>query len=47
MFDSNLWKISGHWDKYKDNMFLIGGGDEVHGLKPMNCPAHCIMFDMK
>lgn len=47
MYSSDLWKISGHWDMYQDNMFLIDQkGEEVYGLKPMNCPGHCLMFDM-
>ena len=47
MYNQELWKISGHFFKYKDNMYLIHQDeDEVHGLKPMNCPGHCLMFDM-
>lgn len=47
MYSSDLWKISGHWDMYQENMFLIDQkGEEVYGLKPMNCPGHCLMFDM-
>ncbi|KRX04919.1 Threonyl/alanyl tRNA synthetase, class II-like, putative editing domain [Pseudocohnilembus persalinus] len=49
LYDAQLWKISGHWSKYKENMFLVQGDneDEQHGFKPMNCPGHCLMFDMK
>ncbi len=48
LYDSKLWKISGHWAKYKENMFLVQEeDDEVHGFKPMNCPGHCLMFDMR
>lgn len=32
-----LWRVSGHWDHYKDNMFMTALGDEEFGLKPMNC----------
>lgn len=49
IYSSDLWKISGHWEMYKDNMFVIPGneGEEPIGLKPMNCPGHCLMFDMQ
>lgn len=45
LFDAQLWRISGHWDKYKENMFLLKNDNEMHGFKPMNCPSHCLMFD--
>lgn len=44
MFNANLWRISGHWDFYKDDMFVIDCDKEQFGLKPMNCPGHCLMF---
>ncbi|WFD22022.1 threonine--tRNA ligase [Malassezia equina] len=50
LYRSSLWKQSGHWDKYRDDMFSAQGfsccGDHegVFGLKPMNCPGHCVMF---
>lgn len=79
IFDKKLWKTSGHWTHYRENMFLIKGGDEEAvetsdkdkgvnkivegcghdhshhdeaceddsfstGLKPMNCPGHCLTF---
>ncbi|CBH11011.1 threonyl-tRNA synthetase, putative [Trypanosoma brucei gambiense DAL972] len=47
MFSSRLWMVSGHWDKYADNMFLINVEKEDHGMKPMNCPGHCLMFAMQ
>jgi threonyl-tRNA synthetase len=41
LYDANLWKKSGHWDKYRDDMFLTQTGDESPmGFKPMNCPGH-------
>ena len=43
----DLWKTSGHYKNYKDNLFLLKNGDEVHGLKPMNCPGHCLIFKNK
>ena len=47
IYDSQLWKTSGHWDKYRDDMFLL---EPVEGrqmaVKPMNCPGHCQLFSM-
>jgi len=71
LYSKELWKISGHWENYKDDMYVVTGGgdsaeaanavtqesgdgmreccgseDEDHGfgLKPMNCPGHCLIF---
>jgi threonyl-tRNA synthetase len=44
MFHNNLWKISGHWDKYQENLFILNVDETLHSLKPMNCPSHCLMF---
>lgn len=45
IFDSELFKTSGHYDHYKDNMYFSEHGDKAQvGVKPMNCPAHCLMF---
>ncbi|KAI1406957.1 threonyl-tRNA synthetase [Hypoxylon sp. FL1857] len=44
IFNSELWKISGHWEYYQEDMFIIDFGKEKLGLKPMNCPAHFLMF---
>jgi threonyl-tRNA synthetase len=47
MFNSELWKISGHWDYYKDDMFVLEANKddkEQFALKPMNCPGHALMF---
>ena len=41
----DLWKKSGHYDKYKTNMFLFTIDEEEFGLKGMNCPLHCVMFN--
>lgn len=46
IYSSELWKISGHYFKYKDNIFWIKSEGEEFGLKPMNCPGHCVMFGM-
>lgn len=46
MVDSSLFKASGHWDMYGDNMFKIAleGGEKMFGIKPMNCPCHVQIF---
>ena len=44
MYNLKLWKQSGHYQNYKDNLFLFKSEDAGFGLKPMNCPAHCTMF---
>ena len=44
MYNMNLWNTSGHAAKYKENMFLLDIEGAEFGLKPMNCPGHCIMF---
>ncbi len=50
LFNKGLWEISGHWGKYKDNMFLVldnETGEHDFSLKPMNCPSHHLYFGMK
>ncbi len=43
-----LWEISGHWDHYRDDMFVMDmGNDEIYGVKPMNCPNAMIVFNHK
>jgi threonyl-tRNA synthetase len=56
IFKTKLWQKSGHWDNYKDDMFKVVGNDlskedhtdniveHEYGLKPMNCPSHCMIF---
>ncbi|SCU98616.1 LAFA_0G19152g1_1 [Lachancea sp. 'fantastica'] len=44
MYNSKLWETSGHWNNYKENMFTFEVEKESFGLKPMNCPGHCILF---
>jgi threonyl-tRNA synthetase len=45
---SDLWKISGHWDHYKEDMFIADMGEnEQYGIKPMNCPNAMVVFDSK
>jgi threonyl-tRNA synthetase len=45
VFNLKLWKTSGHYDKYKENLFIFKAENQGFGMKPMNCPAHCLMFD--
>ncbi len=47
MWDIELWKRSGHWDKYRENLFLIPYGESTYGLKPMNCPGHMLLFNSR
>lgn len=56
IYKKSLWEISGHWQNYKDDMYEVSGRgasgdadgelgeDESYGLKPMNCPGHCLLF---
>ena len=44
IFDSKLFKISGHWDHYKENMFLTDYEGRQFGVKPMNCPGAMLVF---
>jgi threonyl-tRNA synthetase len=41
---NELWERSGHWELFRDNMFTLQRDDEQFALKPMNCPAHCLLF---
>ena len=43
-YNVNLWKTSGHWENYQENMFSFEIEKELYALKPMNCPGHCLMF---
>ena len=44
IYDSELWKTSGHWGKYKENMFTVMANEREMGVKPMNCPGHAHLF---
>jgi threonyl-tRNA synthetase len=46
IYDKALWVTSGHWEKFRENMFLIPGDteDQTYGIKPMNCPGHMLLF---
>src|SRR5688572_24491354 len=50
LFNKGLWEISGHWGKYKENMFLVldsESGEHDFSLKPMNCPSHHLLYATK
>src|SRR6516162_302376 len=45
LLDRSLWEASGHWDNFRENMFLAESRDErVLAVKPMNCPGHVLIF---
>jgi threonyl-tRNA synthetase len=44
VFNKSLWETSGHWDHYRQNMFLIDAEGEQMGMKAMNCPGHMLVF---
>eukprot|EP00033_Pygsuia_biforma_P002710 GCRY01002994.1.p1 GENE.GCRY01002994.1~~GCRY01002994.1.p1 ORF type:complete len:694 (+),score=204.63 GCRY01002994.1:67-2148(+) len=45
VFNKALWETSGHWGKYQENMFTFECEKQEYGMKPMNCPGHCLLFD--
>ncbi len=47
LYDAELWRTSGHWDNYQDNMFITSDEERPMGLKPMNCPGHCLLYSME
>jgi threonyl-tRNA synthetase len=48
IFGAELWRRSGHWDNYRDDMFFADGfelaGERTNSVKPMNCPSHCLLY---
>jgi threonyl-tRNA synthetase len=49
IFKNQLWRTSGHWEMFRENMFLTTDGENTsgeldYGVKPMNCPSHCVMY---
>ncbi|MBB3196445.1 threonine--tRNA ligase [Roseateles terrae] len=44
LLDKSLWEATGHWDKYRDNMFTTESEKRDYALKPMNCPGHILIF---
>jgi len=47
ILDNKLWKISGHWDHYKENMFLTEYENKSAAIKPMNCPGMMLVYKTK
>ncbi|HEY2026125.1 MAG TPA: threonine--tRNA ligase, partial [Gemmatimonadaceae bacterium] len=50
LYNKGLWEISGHWGKYRENMFLVldtETGEHDFSLKPMNCPSHYLLYQSK
>jgi threonyl-tRNA synthetase len=50
LFNKGLWELSGHWGKYRENMFLVLDSESKEhdfSLKPMNCPSHHLLFSFK
>jgi threonyl-tRNA synthetase len=47
IYDAELWKTSGHWGKYRENMFTVQVEEREMGVKPMNCPGHAHLFNSR
>ncbi|HWH78637.1 MAG TPA: threonine--tRNA ligase, partial [Candidatus Binatus sp.] len=47
IYKTDLWKTSGHYDAFREDMFLMTVHDGEYGVKPMNCPGHCYLFASK
>jgi threonyl-tRNA synthetase len=47
LYDRSLWETSGHWQKYREEMFTTESEDRSMALKPMNCPGHCQLYSMR
>lgn len=45
IMDKTFWEKSGHWDNYKDNMFVTSSEKREYAVKPMNCPGHVQIFN--
>lgn len=44
LMQADLWKRSGHWDNYRENMFFLEVEDKAYAVKPMNCPGHILIY---
>lgn len=44
--DKKLWEASGHWEKFREDMFTVETEDKIYALKPMNCPCHVQIFNI-
>lgn len=47
MYNSKLWKTSGHWQNYSEDMFTFDVEKDKWALKPMNCPGHCLLYKFR
>ncbi|AGF48231.1 threonyl-tRNA synthetase [Candidatus Kinetoplastibacterium oncopeltii TCC290E] len=47
IIDVSLWKKTGHWENYRENMFTVNSENRTYALKPMNCPGHIQIFNSK
>ncbi|XP_028835326.1 threonine--tRNA ligase, cytoplasmic [Denticeps clupeoides] len=47
LYSTALWERSGHWEHYSENMFTVTCKPHTYALKPMNCPAHCLMYEQR
>eukprot|EP00286_Rhodomonas_abbreviata_P023657 CAMPEP_0181315692 /NCGR_PEP_ID=MMETSP1101-20121128/15509_1 /TAXON_ID=46948 /ORGANISM="Rhodomonas abbreviata, Strain Caron Lab Isolate" /LENGTH=691 /DNA_ID=CAMNT_0023422913 /DNA_START=22 /DNA_END=2097 /DNA_ORIENTATION=+ len=47
VYNLKLWETSGHAAHYKENMFIFNVEGQEFGMKPMNCPGHCLMFNLR
>ncbi len=44
IYKTELWKTSGHYDAFREDMFLMTVDEDEYGVKPMNCPGHCYLY---
>jgi threonyl-tRNA synthetase len=47
IYDQRLWELSGHWEKFREHMFLIPEPDRTFSIKPMNCPGHMWLYNSR
>ncbi len=45
LYDKALWEQSGHWEHYREDMFILEDEGQTMSLKPMNCPSHCLIYN--
>ena len=47
IFKTDLWKTSGHYEAFRNDMFMLKAEDAEYGVKPMNCPGHCVLYSAR
>lgn len=47
LYDKSLWETSGHWEHYREDLFLLKVDNRDFSLKPMNCPSHLLLYKLK